>query len=63
MKIITQHINVSYEFPVVFGRNLFHPDDLTISEILAASKGKRNRILPIIDSNVVEAIERYLAEQ
>lgn len=65
-KTIQQHFQVSCSFPVIFTRDVFNPGNPALSNALLASGHKRNRMLIVIDSYVVnsnpgliEKIERY----
>lgn len=66
MRIIQQHFNVNYTFPVIFTRDAFSVHNPALSQILRESGQKHNRLLIIIDSRVlkstpelIEKIEKY----
>jgi 3-dehydroquinate synthase len=55
MKIIQQHFNVSFSFPVIFTSDVFNTQNPSLYNILSESGQKRNRILVIIDSHVFKS--------
>jgi 3-dehydroquinate synthase len=66
VKTIQQQFTVSYSFPVIFTRDVFHADSDALSDVLKTSGKKRNRVLIVIDADVIaanpgllEKIEKY----
>ena len=66
MKAIDQSFSVPYAYSVVFTRDVFSAQNGVLSGILKASGQKRNRVLVVADSNLVDSnpgllgkIERY----
>ena len=54
-RIIRQRITVSYDFPVVFTRNAFHPENPALPGILAQAGPGPHRLAAVIDSGVAHA--------
>jgi 3-dehydroquinate synthase len=66
MECIEQQFSVSYRYPVLFTRGLFDRDNGTLREVVSRSGRASNRILAVLDSEVVrsnpgivEAMGRY----
>ena len=66
MKTIVQEFAVRYRYPVVFTRDAFGPENEALSQVLAGSGQKVNRVLVVVDAQTVGAdpgllakIERY----
>ena len=55
MKTIQQQFNVTYSFPVIFTRNVFDCQNMTLADILKTSGKKLNRALVVIESSIVQA--------
>jgi len=63
---IRQDFAIRYSFPVVFTRGAFDPENDALAGILRRAGEKRHRVLPVLDSQVLEAnpglaaqLERY----
>jgi 3-dehydroquinate synthase len=54
MKAIDQSFSVPYTYSVVFTRNVFAPENSVLPGILMKSGEKRNRMLVVVDSNLIE---------
>lgn len=53
MHTIRQEFNVSYTYPVIFTRDLFHQDNRVLVDLMRESGREANRALVVIDSEVV----------
>lgn len=62
MKTIQQSFSVNYNFPVVFTRDVFNINNAVLCDILRHSGQRPSKILPVIDSEIMNAIPR-LAEK
>lgn len=62
MKTIQQSFSVNYRFPVVFTRDVFNINNSILCDILRNSGQSPSKILPVIDSEIMNAIPR-LAEK
>jgi 3-dehydroquinate synthase len=55
VKTIQQSFKVQYNYPVTFTRDAFGPKNAVLADVLSSSGQKPNRILVVIDSNVVDS--------
>jgi 3-dehydroquinate synthase len=55
MKAINQSFSVPYAYSVVFTRGVFVPENTVLSRILRKAGQKRNRMLVVADSNLVDS--------
>jgi 3-dehydroquinate synthase len=62
MKTIQQSFSVDYSFPIVFTRDVFNINNSVLCNILRHSGQSPSKILPVIDSEIMNAIPR-LAEK
>ena len=62
MKIIQQSFSLNYSFPVVFTHDVFNLNNSILCDILRNSGQIPSKILPVIDSEIMNAIPR-LAEK
>lgn len=53
MRMIRQSFSVSFDYPVVFSRDVFHPGNPILADITANGERLRKRVLVVIDSEVV----------
>jgi 3-dehydroquinate synthase len=66
VKIVEQNFTVSYRYPIIFTRDVFHPENDALSETLAQAGEIPGKILVVIDScicdansGLLEKIEKY----
>ncbi len=52
---IGQQFSVRYSFPVLFTRDAFAPENLTLRDVLRSAGAKQHRVLLALDSNVAAA--------
>lgn len=60
MRIIRQQFAVSYDYPVVFTRDVFGRENNTLPDVLRQGGRQRNRALVVIDSEVVRLTPHIL---
>lgn len=53
--ILQQRVHVTFEYPVVFTRDTFDPANATLPTLLGPARGRRHRVLPVIDAGVARA--------
>ncbi|MEQ8953326.1 MAG: 3-dehydroquinate synthase [Gammaproteobacteria bacterium] len=51
---IDQSFSMTYEYPVCFDRDVFAPENMLLEDILSRAGAGPHRILPVIDSKVLE---------
>jgi 3-dehydroquinate synthase len=60
MECIEQQFYVSFSYPVIFTRGLFDPENPVLRDVVCRSGRGNNRILAVIDSEVVRANPKIL---
>lgn len=55
MRILHQHFHVQYRFPIIFTRDAFSAFNPSLNIVLRESGQRKNRILIIVDSNLLGA--------
>jgi 3-dehydroquinate synthase len=60
MREIQQAFGVRYGYPICFTRNAFEPGNRTLRRVLLRAGAQRHRLLPVIDSGVLESDGRLV---
>jgi 3-dehydroquinate synthase len=60
MTVIRQSFTVSYEFPVIFTRDVFGPENRVLADLLRERWSMRNRGIVVVDSEVARLTPRLL---
>jgi 3-dehydroquinate synthase len=62
MPTIHQNFTVCYSYPVIFTRDVFNPDNPDLAEIISLSGRQSNRVLVVVDSNVLQVTPGLLQQ-
>jgi 3-dehydroquinate synthase len=58
-RIIRQSIAVAYDFPVVFTRNVFNPNNPVLEDVLTQAGAGPHRLAAVVDSGVAQAFSGF----
>ena len=60
MKTIMQDFSVRYRFPIIFTHDVFNLENPALCDVLKSSGQKLNRILVVIDSEIIQSTPRLV---